>query len=158
MDTVHERLDFSATIQAIQSFRANYPQTSGVFIENRANGAAAISTLERHIPGINKVRPSKSKYDRAFASSDELNAGNWYLPHPQIAPWTDQFLFELSAFPRGKNDDWVDAWTQARERLGGEGVADYSMYTAENVARFELMRMGYSSEHFIPPGLRRWPW
>ena len=52
----------------------------------------------------------------------------------------------------------MDPWTQAREALGGEGVADYSMYTAENVARFEagLMRMGHSSEHFIPPGLRRW--
>ena len=49
----------------------------------------------------NKVSPSKSKYDRAFASSDELNAGNWYLPHPQIATWVESFLFELSSFPRG---------------------------------------------------------
>ena len=72
----------------------------------------------------------------------------------------DAFLFELSAFPRGKHDDWLDAWTQAREALGGADVADYSMYTAENVARLEagLTRMGYGSEHFIPPGLRRWPW
>ena len=103
---------------------------------------------------------SKSKYGRAFASSDELNAGNWHLPDPQIAPWVNEFLFEASAFPRGKHDDRLDAWTQAQEALSGADVADYSMYTAENVARFEagVMRMGYRSDHFIPPGLRRWPW
>jgi predicted phage terminase large subunit-like protein len=114
IDSVHAKLDFTQTIVAIQSFRAKYPQTSGVFIENRANGAAAISTLERQIPGINKVSPSKSKYDRAFASSDELNAGNWYLPHPQLASWVDAFLFELSAFPRGKHDDLMIGWTLGR--------------------------------------------
>ena len=40
--------------------KKQYPGTSIVFIENRANGAAAISTLQRHIPGINKVSPSRS--------------------------------------------------------------------------------------------------
>ena len=90
-----------------------------------------------------------------LASSDELNAGNWYLPHPQIASWTDQFLFELSAFSRDKNDDFVDSWTQAREALSDAGVSDYSMYTAENTLRLEefYRRLGYD---LTPPGLR-WP-
>ena len=58
------------------------------------------STLSQQVPGINKVSPPKSKYDRAFASSDELNADNWHLAYPQLAPLVDAFLFELSAFPR----------------------------------------------------------
>ena len=74
-------MDFTQIIAKIQDFRQRYPGASGIFIENRANGAAAINTLSQQVPGINKVSPSKSKYDRAFASSDELNAGNWYLPH-----------------------------------------------------------------------------
>jgi len=41
---------------------------------------------------VNRVDPVKSKYDRAYAASDELNAGNWYLPHPQVAPWVNEFL------------------------------------------------------------------
>ena len=85
--------------------------------------------LAQKVAGINRVNPVKSKYDRAYAASDELNAGNWYLPHPQVAPWVNEFLFELSSFPRGKFDDWVDAWSQAAGELNG-GV-DYSMFTPQ---------------------------
>jgi phage terminase large subunit-like protein len=35
------------------------------------------------------------------------------LPHPQIALWVNDFLFEASSFPRSKHDDFVDAWSQA---------------------------------------------
>ena len=66
-----------------------------------------------------------------MSSSDELAAGNWYLPHPQLAPWVEAFLFEPSAFPRGKYDDWLDAWTQTREVLSGAGVSDYIMFTPQ---------------------------
>jgi phage terminase large subunit-like protein len=71
----------------------------------------------------------KSRWDRANAASDELDAGNWYLPHPQVAPWVNEFLFELSSLPRRKFDDWVDAWSQAAGELTS-GV-DYSMFTSE---------------------------
>jgi predicted phage terminase large subunit-like protein len=99
---------------------------SGVYIEQAANGAATIQTLQQRIAGIVAVSQTKSKWDRAFAASDELYAGNWYLPHPQVAPWVDEFLFEVSSFPRGKHDDWVDAWSQGANQL--TSVADYSMF------------------------------
>jgi len=59
---VHERLDFTQTIRAIQAFRAKYPETSGIFIESRANGAAAINTLSQQVAGVNKISLSKSKF------------------------------------------------------------------------------------------------
>lgn len=59
LDSVHDRLDFTTTIRAIQSFKAKYPGNSGIYIENRANGAAAINTLSQQVPGINKLSPSK---------------------------------------------------------------------------------------------------
>jgi predicted phage terminase large subunit-like protein len=86
------------------------------------------------------VSSTKSKYDRAYAASDELNAGNWYLPHPQLASWVDEFLFELSGFPRGKFDDWVDAWSQAVGQL--TSGPDYSMFT-ERVNAFAGLPPGY---------------
>ena len=98
-------------------------------MENRANGAAAINMLAQKISGINRIDPVKSKYDRAYAGSDKLNAGNWYLPQPQVALWVNEFLFELSSFPRGKFDDWVDAWSQAAGELAS-GV-DYGMFASE---------------------------
>jgi phage terminase large subunit-like protein len=53
----------------------------------------------------------------ADAANDQLRAGNWYLPHPAIASWTDDFLYTLAMFPNAKNDDDVDAWSQAAIRL-----------------------------------------
>ena len=144
LDTVHEELDFTQTIRAIQAFRSRHPETSAIWIKNRANGAAAISTLSHRISCICKVSPSKSKYDWAFASSDELNADNWYLPRPQLASGSRLSCSSLCSFPRGEHDDFVDAWTQAREMLGG---ADYNMFTsALRVASFPI----------IPSGLRNW--
>jgi predicted phage terminase large subunit-like protein len=147
VDSVHERLDFSGTIAAIERFRAMHPGCSGSLIERAANGAAAIATLQQRIPGINAVDATRSKWDRAYATSDELNAGNWYLPHPQVAPWVNDFLFEASSFPRGKHDDWVDAWSQRAGELT-TGV-DYSMFT-DKVDVFMGMR---------PRGFRApWEW
>ena len=142
---MHEKLDFTPTIRAIKAFREPHPGASGIYTENRANPAAAVNTLSQQVPGTNQVSPSKSKYDPKFASSDELNAGNFYLPHPQLAPWVEAFLCELSAFPRGKHDDWLHAWTQAREVLSGAGTVDYRVLTsALRVAPFSI----------LPPGLR----
>jgi predicted phage terminase large subunit-like protein len=140
VDSVHARMDFTETIAAIEHFRAMHPDVSGIFVENRANGAAAIATLTQRVTGINAVDATKSKYDRAYAASDELNAGNWYLPHPQIASWVNDFLFEASSFPRSKHDDWVDAWSQAVAKLNS-GV-DYSMFN-EPINWFVGLPPGY---------------
>jgi hypothetical protein len=59
---VHDRLDFTQTIRAIQAFRAKYPETSGIFIESTANGAASTNTLSQQVAGGNKISPSKSKF------------------------------------------------------------------------------------------------
>ena len=66
---------------------------------------------------------------------------------PQVAPWVDEFLFEFSSFPRGKFDDWVDAWSQAAGEFTS-GV-DYSMFTSR-VNGFQRVR---------PPFFRApWEW
>ena len=50
---------------------------------------------------------------RARAVSPLIEAGNVYLPRPQIAPWVNNFIEECAAFPNGAHDDQVDAMTQA---------------------------------------------
>jgi len=59
---VHERLDYCQTSRAIQAFRAKYPETSGILIESKANGAAPINPLSQQVAGINKTGPSKPKF------------------------------------------------------------------------------------------------
>jgi hypothetical protein len=46
-----------------------------------------------------------------------VESGNVYLPHPAIAPWIEDLIEEAAAFPHGRNDDQVDAMTQALNRL-----------------------------------------
>jgi hypothetical protein len=46
-----------------------------------------------------------------------VESGNVYLPHPEIEPWVEDLIEELAAFPYGRNDDQVDALTQALNRL-----------------------------------------
>jgi predicted phage terminase large subunit-like protein len=59
------------------------------------------------------VTPEGGKVSRAPAVSPLIEAGNVYLPHPQIAPWVNDFIEECAAFPNGRHDDQVDAMTQA---------------------------------------------
>ncbi len=54
---------------------------------------------------------------RAAGASPQLESGNWYLPHPMVAVWVEEFLAECSAFPAGAHDDQVDAWSQGAKRL-----------------------------------------
>jgi predicted phage terminase large subunit-like protein len=82
-------------------------------IEDKANGSAVIQVLSREIPGILPVNPEGGKVARAAAVSPLIEAGNAYLPHPQYAPWVNDFIEECAAFPNGTHDDQVDAMTQA---------------------------------------------
>jgi len=53
------------------------------------------------------------KVARAQAIAPLVEAGNVYLPHPDFAPWVNDFIEECAAFPNGAHDDQVDAMTQA---------------------------------------------
>jgi len=81
-------------------------------IEDKANGSAVIQMLMNQIRGIIPVNPSGGKIARAAGISPLIEAGNVYLPHPQMFPWVGDFLEECAAFPNGAHDDQVDAMTQ----------------------------------------------
>jgi predicted phage terminase large subunit-like protein len=69
--------------------------------------------LAHEIPGLLPVNPSGGKIARAQAISPLVEAGNVYLPHPQWAPWVNDFIEECAAFPNGAHDGQLDAMTQA---------------------------------------------
>ena len=47
---------------------------------------------------------------------------------PEQAPWLEAYLDELSAFPSGAHDDWVDATTQALNHLRPRGDSQVRIY------------------------------
>ena len=62
--------------------------------------------------GIIPVNPSGGKIGRAAAINPLIEAGNIYIPHPQMFPWVNDFLEECAAFPNGAHDGQVGAMTQ----------------------------------------------
>jgi phage terminase large subunit-like protein len=69
------------------------------------------------VPGIVPEEPHGGKEARAAAVSPLQEAGNVWLPHPDLCPWVDDFIEEHAAFPTGAHDDDVDSMSQALNRL-----------------------------------------
>ncbi len=119
IDRYKSRADFTETIRAMKQMIDEYPECSAKFVEKAANGTASMNLLENTygVTGLIPVPKDKNKYLYADSANDQLRAGNWYLPHPRMAPWVDDFLHTLTMFPNAKNDDDVDAWSQAAIKL-----------------------------------------
>lgn len=130
-----ERLNFSATVLAVRSMNALYPDAIATLIEDKANGSAVIETLNAEIPGVLAIQPEGGKVPRAYAMQPTQEAGNVWLPDPSVDPDIETFLSEASSFPASPNDDEVDAMTQyinwSRKRSKQGGLADYMRAQAE---------------------------
>jgi len=111
-DQVRGRMDCPATVKAVRAMKAKWQGTMAILVEDKANGSAVIQMLSHEIPGILPVNPGGGKVSRAQAISPLVEAGNIYLPHPDYAPWVNDFIEECVAFPNGAHDDQVDAMTQ----------------------------------------------
>ncbi|MEV6036021.1 phage terminase large subunit [Nonomuraea sp. NPDC052116] len=117
LDQVHDRLSFTETCSALRRLAAKWPQATLKLVEDKANGTAVINSLSRQVPGLVPVEPDGSKEARARAVTPFIEAGQIWLPAPEIAPWVGGFLDEAAAFPNGSHDDRVDACTQAINRM-----------------------------------------
>lgn len=126
-----ERMSFTKTVKAVVDLRNDWPRAREVLIEDKANGPAVIDTLKASVPGIIPIEPDGSKLARAHAVTSYWEAGNVWIPHPDIAPWIKDFVGELTAFPASANDDQVDAMTQALRRL-------YPLFNKLNISQEAL--------------------
>ena len=114
---VRQRMSFTKTVREVVTLREAWPRIREILIEDKANGPAVIDTLKASVPGIIPIEPDGSKLARAHAVSSYWEAGNVWLPHPDIAPWVKDLVAELTTFPASANDDQVDSLTQALRRL-----------------------------------------
>lgn len=113
---LNRRLDFPETVQAIRSTRALYPDARTVIVEEAANGAAIIATLQREMFVI-PITPNGGKVSRVNAVSAAIESGHVYVPEPGCCPWVNDFLEQFATFPNAKHDDMVDAASQALHRM-----------------------------------------
>jgi predicted phage terminase large subunit-like protein len=118
IDRVHGRFTFTQTLSQVQMLSARWPQTSRIYVEKAANGAAVIDSLRKRAALIKPVTPMGSKEARALGIQPIVDGG-----HVKVLDtvYSDDFFQELRDFPFGKHDDQVDAMTQAL----GQAKQDY---------------------------------
>lgn len=113
LDVVRGRMSFPAACQAVVHARMKWRNCHKTLIEDKANGPAVIDTLKKQVSGLIPVEPIGDKVQRANAVSPDVEAGNVYLPDPQLCSWVGDFITELADFPTTRFDDQVDAFSQA---------------------------------------------
>ena len=113
---LNKRLNFPDTVEAIKTIYRLFPRARTVLIEEAANGPAIIQTLQREM-FIIPVTPLGGKISRVNAISPAIESGHVFLPDPAKAPWVSDYIDQWVAFPNAKNDDMVDATSQALARM-----------------------------------------
>jgi predicted phage terminase large subunit-like protein len=125
LDQMRGKFSFTASLAAMRAMSLRWPAAHLKLVEDKANGSAIIDALRNELSGIVPTQPQGSKEARAQAAAPDLEAGNYWLP--KTGEWVEEFIEECAAFPLGKNDDVVDAWSQAasRFRTSKSGIAEY---------------------------------
>lgn len=113
IDQVKGKWAFTETCEHIRKLARKHSKIIRKLIEDKANGSAVIDHLQKEISGIQAVNPEGGKVARANAVQPLFESGNVYIPDPTVAEWVDNYTSELTAFPMGRNDDQVDATSQA---------------------------------------------
>lgn len=107
-DVFRERMEFPILMQRVREMaRRNQPCIT--LIEDTGSGTTLLQSLRGQISMIG-MHPRDGKVVRLNAVSPKIEAGEVYLP--KQAPWLDAFKRELLSFPKSRNDDQVDAFTQ----------------------------------------------
>jgi predicted phage terminase large subunit-like protein len=113
---IHGHMNFPETKRAVREMSATFPAPEKL-VEDAANGPAVISDLANEIPGLIPVKPAGGKFARVAAISGYVEAGNVYLPNPDLHPWVWKLLDEFADVRAAAHDDDTDAMTQALARL-----------------------------------------
>ncbi|MCK1707659.1 phage terminase large subunit [Bradyrhizobium sp. 143] len=113
LDVYRGRHQYPDLRRAVAALATKY-SADAVLVEDAGPGIAMLQDLQRDTPnGMPRpigIKPEGSKADRMAAQSFRIEAGQVHLPAD--APWLDDYLLALLAFPYGKHDDQVDSTSQ----------------------------------------------
>jgi predicted phage terminase large subunit-like protein len=128
LDIVRDKVGFLAATQMLRDFAQKWHHFNHrIVIEDKANGPAIMDTLtnnpnpEKNIPGIIPYSPVDSKEARAKAVSGYWEAGDVVIW--EHCPHLSDLVTEHTRFPRGENDDIVDACNQGLLFMLGKNQA-----------------------------------
>ena len=109
LDVVRGRFPFETLKEKIIEVKKQRYQVSTLLIEESPISLGLIQSLRERSINVTPYKPETDKRARLIAQTDLFAGGSVSLPWQ--APWLDEFVAELLAFP-GRHDDQVDALTQ----------------------------------------------
>jgi predicted phage terminase large subunit-like protein len=117
LSCLRKRLEYPQLKQAAVQLAA-LGGISAVLIEDKASGQSLVQDLQQStsLP-VKPIKVDTDKVTRAHVVVPTVEAGRIFAPAD--APWLNDFLTELAAFPKGVHDDQVDAFTQGVTYLIG---------------------------------------
>ena len=118
LDLVRDKFEFPALKRAVLSTRQRFP-SANILIEDKGSGMSLIQQLRAENIGVISIKALDDKITRLYATTPMFEAGS--VLFPKQAPWLDELINELLAFPNYRHDDQVDSISQAlswiRKRL-----------------------------------------
>jgi predicted phage terminase large subunit-like protein len=125
LDVFRRRLNYPELKRAVIA-QARLHKADSILIEDKGSGTQLLQELEKEfLSGVKPYQapPGADKVLRLDAQTALFESGR--VLFPVSAPWLEDYVRELTAFPGGKHDDQVDSTTQALDYLkkhGGLGV------------------------------------
>lgn len=139
LSRVNRRMEFPELRSTAQELYRDW-KPDLVLIEKKASGQSLIQDLRRAGIPVTEYSPDRDKVARAHAAAPLVESGRIWLPR---RPWAEDFLNQLTAFPNGRNDDDVDACTQALLRLKSGYFLQHPEDPEEEDERVATRRRGY---------------
>ena len=117
LDVIRERLEYPELRRKVIEMHRKWRNACNgysLLIENKGSGMGLIQDLKReHIHAI-AIEPKGDKIMRMNNQTGRIEAGSVLLP--RRASWLEEFRREICAFPGGRHNDQVDAFSQALDR------------------------------------------
>jgi predicted phage terminase large subunit-like protein len=100
-----------------------------ILIEDKASGTQLIQELiNERVYAVTGYEPKMDKVMRLHSVTSLIENGMVHLP--ENADWLNEYLHELTTFPRGKHDDQADSTSQALDWIKQRDLAPHiSVYT-----------------------------
>jgi len=110
VDRVSGQWGIKKTCLEILRLKMAHPRVMSVHVEAAANGFATVQILKDKITGLKLWKPGRASKEERAESVSAIVEENCFFPD---APFMSAIITQATQFPRGVNDDDVDAMTMA---------------------------------------------
>lgn len=110
---MREQCRFRRMKEMVREVSGQWPSIRRKLVENKGSGPEVVDEMKGDLGGFIEFEPQGrgAKDVRGDIAAEPIEAGDFMLPHPVIAPWIRDWVRELLRFPSEPNDR-VDTWSQ----------------------------------------------